>query len=57
MILGAQAVAERRLLSLVLIGLDADSGALLWVRPLGSSGILPMSQPGGSEATLATEGW
>lgn len=58
LIVGARkAVAERRLLSLVLIGLDADSGALLWVRPLGSSGILPyMSQPGGSEATLATEG-
>lgn len=57
-IVGARkAVAERRLLSLVLVGLDADTGALLWIRPLGSSGILPyMSQPGGSEATLATEG-
>lgn len=57
-VVGARkALAERRLLSLVLVGLDLETGAALWVRPLGSSGMLPyMSQPGGSEASVIVEG-
>jgi len=57
-VVGARkALAERRLLSLVLVGLDLETGETLWVRPLGSSGMLPyMSQPGGSESSLIAEG-
>ncbi len=57
-VVGARkALAERRLLSLVLVGLDLETGSTIWVRPLGSSGMLPhMSQPGGSESSLIVEG-
>mgnify|MGYP000131124289 CR=1 FL=1 len=57
-IIGARkALAERRLLSLVLVGLDLETGTKLWARPLGSSGMLPyMSQPGGSESSFVAEG-
>ncbi len=57
-VVGARkALAERRLLSLVLVGIDLETGAKLWVRPLGSSGMLPyMSQPGGSESSVIAEG-
>ncbi|MFG0275476.1 MAG: PQQ-binding-like beta-propeller repeat protein, partial [Phycisphaerales bacterium] len=37
----AKHVRQRRLLSIHMLGLDLESGSLLWSRPLGSTGALP----------------
>jgi outer membrane protein assembly factor BamB/tetratricopeptide (TPR) repeat protein len=37
----AKHVRQRRLLSIHMLGLDLESGSLLWSRPLGSAGALP----------------
>lgn len=48
---------DRRLLSLTLVGLDVDTGEVLWVRPIGSAGWLPFnSQSFGPEGLTVDRG-
>lgn len=48
---------DRRLMSLSMLGLDALTGRLLWVRPLGSAGWLPFGpQSFGPQATVISRG-
>ncbi|MCA9303328.1 MAG: PQQ-binding-like beta-propeller repeat protein [Phycisphaerales bacterium] len=39
-------IRQQRLIGMNLIGLDRHSGALKWIRPIGSSGALPYQQAG-----------